>query len=146
MGLINVFSSQPLSELTGKQIAARADEDDGGKEDDNENADDSEDGPITCKASAPPRMDSFSIFIPYLQGWRRRTKDFPSICNYPSTFHRWSPLTFATSWRAAPCGRWGTGGRCASSGCIDGGGARPTRTRNWRRRRRRRRAPSHYPN
>ena len=57
MGLLNVFSSQPLSELTGKQIAARADEDDVGKEDDNENADDSEDGSITCKASAP-RMDS----------------------------------------------------------------------------------------
>ena len=72
MGLINVFSSQPLSEMTGKQIAARADEDDGGKEDDNENANDSEDGPITCKASAPHRMDSFNIFaifITYLQGW-----------------------------------------------------------------------------
>ena len=44
-----------LPEMTGKQIAARADEDDAGKEDDN-NDDDSEDGSITCKASAP-RMD-----------------------------------------------------------------------------------------
>ena len=60
--MIHVFSSQPLSELTGKQIAARADEDDGGKEDDKENADDSEDGPITCKASTPLFIRLWMIF------------------------------------------------------------------------------------
>ena len=48
---INLYSSQPLSELTAKQIAARADEEDERMENANDDADDSEDGPITCKAS-----------------------------------------------------------------------------------------------
>ena len=42
---------QSLSELTGNQIAARADEYDAGKEDGDDDADASEDGIITCKAS-----------------------------------------------------------------------------------------------
>ena len=43
---------QPLSDLTGKEIAARADEYDAGKEegDGDDAADSSEDGIITCKA------------------------------------------------------------------------------------------------
>ena len=48
-----LFILQSLSELTGNQIAARADEYEAGKEDGDgdDSADASEDGIITCKAS-----------------------------------------------------------------------------------------------
>ena len=47
----NIFSFQPLPVLSGKQIAARAAEEEIAEDESNDDV--NEDGPITCKASVP---------------------------------------------------------------------------------------------